>query len=119
MSIKKKSSAIKSNAAPVKMESDGDWLQSNIWFKIGLTKAEAPMLKTIARGLFKKPATSACVARKLLLTALAHYDKLERMMYEDEAYSKAEDFLMTDMYLHGLVARQHAKIAEREQKMSS
>ena len=109
----------KAKAAPAKMEYDGDWLQSNIWFKIGLTKAEAPMLKTIARRIFNKPGSSACVARRLLLAALAHYDKLEPMIFRDVAYSQAECFSMTDMYLHGVITGQHAKIAERKRKWAS
>jgi hypothetical protein len=109
----------KAKAAPAKMEYDGDWLQSNIWFKIGLTKAEAPMLKTIARRIFSKPVSSACVARTLLLTALAHYDKLEPMLFRDVGYSQAEGFVMPDTYLHGVIVGQHAKIAERKRKVAS
>ena len=109
----------KAKAAPAKMEYDGDWLQSNIWFKIGLTKAEAPMLKTIGQRIFNKPVSSACVARTLLLAALAHYDKLEPMMFRDVAYSEAEDFWMPEMYLHGVIVGQHAKIAERKRKGAS
>lgn len=108
----------KAKAAPAKMEYDGDWLQSNIWFKIGLTKAEAPMLKTIGRRIFNKPGSSACVARRLLLAALAHYDKLEPMMFRDVAYSEAEGF-WPDMYLHGVITGQHAKIAERKRNAKS
>ena len=67
-----KTTKAKAKSTPVKMEYDGDWMQSNIWFKIGLTKAEAPMLKTIGRRIFTKPVSSACVARMLLLSALAH-----------------------------------------------
>jgi len=96
------------------MEYDGDWVQSNIWFKIGLTKAEAPMLKTIGRRIFNGPPKSAAVLRMLLLSALAHYDKLEPMMFQDVRYSQAEGFFQTDSYLHGVIAGQHAKIAERK-----
>ncbi len=53
----------------------------------------------------------------LLLSALAHYDKLEPMMFRDVAYSQAEGFWMTDMYLHGVIVGQHAKIAVRKGKV--
>jgi hypothetical protein len=112
-----KTSKAKGRSAPASMEYDGDMLYSNIWFKIGLTKAEAPMLKTIGRRIFDKPVKSACVLRALLLSALAHYDKLEPMMFRDVAYSQAEGFLMTEIYLHGLIVGQHAKIAERKGKV--
>ena len=109
----------KAKAAQVNMEYAGDWIQGNIWFNIGLTKTEAPMLKTIGRRLFNKPVKSALVLRMLLLTALAHYDKLEPMMISDAAYAQAEGFLTEDHFLHGIIASQHAKIAERKGKVKS
>ena len=108
---------VKAKAAPQPMEYDGDQLYSNIWFKIGLTKAESPMLKTIGRRIFDKPVKSACVLRALLLSALAHYDKLEPMMFNDVKYSQAEGFWMTEHYLHGVIIGQHAKITERKGKV--
>jgi len=119
MSTKRNSPVKLKPKATAKMEYAGDWLQSNIWFKIGLTKAEATMLKTIGRRIFNKPVSSAEVARALLLSALAHYDKLEPMMFQDVVYSQAEGFWKTDMYLHGVIAGQHAKLAERKRKRAS
>jgi hypothetical protein len=115
--VKKPVAKSKAKATPLKMESAGDILCGNIWFKIGLTKAEAPMLKTIGRRLCVGSVTSAQVLRTLLLVALAHYDKLEPMIFQDAAYSYDEGFLMMPEYLHGVITSQHAKIEEPKWKV--
>ena len=106
----------KAKAAPMPMEYAGDMIQANIWYKIGLTKAEAPMLKTIGQRIFNQPVNSARVLRTLLLSALAHYDKLEPMMFGDVAYSQAEGFVTTDKYLHSVITGQHANLTQRKGK---
>ena len=117
MSAKTKAKA-KAKVGPMKIESsDGDWIQSNIWFKVGLTKHEAPMLKTIGRRIYEKPVSSALVLRKLVLLALAHYDKFEPLLFSDYRYAEVENFLNFDAYMHGLIAIQHAKITERKGKV--
>ena len=35
---------VKAKVAPALMESDGDWLRGNIWFKIGLTKKPVSLI---------------------------------------------------------------------------
>lgn len=111
--MKAKKSALKSKAetAPAKIESAGHWIEGNVWFKLGLSKTEAKMLKAIAGELFTKNTTSAEVARVLLQAALAHYDVLKPLVRRDAAYSKAEGFLILDDYFKGGIARQIAKIA--------
>jgi len=106
----------KAKATPMPMEYAGDMIEANIWYKIGLTKAEAPMLKTIGQRIFNQPVNSARVLRTLLLSALAHYDKLEPMMFGDVAYSQAEGFVTTDKYLHSVITGQHAKSGEGKGK---
>ena len=106
----------KAKAVPMPMEYAGDMIQANIWYKIGLSKAEAPMLKTIGQRIFNQPVNSARVLRTLLLSALAHYDKLEPMMFGDVAYSQAEGFVTTDEYWHSVMTGQHAKIARGKGK---
>jgi hypothetical protein len=53
---KAKKSALKSKAetAPAKIECAGHWIEGNIWFKLGVSKTEAKMLKVIAGELFTK-----------------------------------------------------------------
>ena len=120
MSAGKKSPAkSKARAGSVKWEYAGDWLRGNIWFSVGLAKTEAAMLKAIGRRIFRGRVSSACVARLLLLHALAHYDKLEPLILQDATYSESEGFCITDDYLHGVIAGQHAKIAEQKGKVKS
>jgi hypothetical protein len=112
----RKTTKAKAKAAPVTMEYDGDLIQCNIWFKIGLTKTEAPMLKTIGRRIFGMTVSSAAVLRTLLLSALAHYDKLEPLMFADGYYKRNEGFLTHSEYLHGVIASQQANIAPKNKK---
>jgi hypothetical protein len=114
---KKSTSKANAKAAQVQMEYAGDLIHRNIWFKIGLTKAGASMLKTIGRRIFAKPESSAVVLRTLLQVSLAHYDKLERMYFKDLEYSEDEGFY-PDRYWHGLIVGQHAKIAKRKGKVT-
>lgn len=106
----------KAKAAPEKMEYAGDLLETNHWFKIGLTKASSLMLETIGRRLFDGTPKKAKVARALLVHALAHYDKLEPLILSDVKYFFAEDFFCMDKYLCGVIAGQHQKIAEGKRR---
>ena len=109
----------KAKAAPLKIGCDGHWIEGNIWFNLGLSKTEAMMLKAIAGDIFTKSAKSAAVARVLLQAALAHYDVMKPLIQRNAAYSADEGFFMMDCYLKGVIAGQHAKIAERKRKVAS
>lgn len=106
--MKSKSTAkARAKAKPVIKESAGDWIFGNIWFKIGLSKTDAAILKTIGSKIFAGKVNSAVVARRLLITALAHFDKINPLMLQDAKYAALEDFRQ-DVYLRGLVKNQHA-----------
>lgn len=108
--MKKSTAKTKAKTAPVKMESSSHWIEGNIWFKLGLSKTEARMLKAVAARILTKP-HSGYTARLLLQSALAHYDVIEPLIFNDARYSEKEGFLNGDSYLKGLIALQCAKIA--------
>ena len=107
---RKKASKSVKNAVPAKMDYAGDWTRSNVWLKIGLSREASPMLKTIGKRIYSKPVKSALVARSLLVAALAHYDKIEPLIFLDSNYSKKEGFCLVDRYLDRVIDRQHAMI---------
>ena len=112
--MKKSHGKAKVKTKPAKMEYSGHWIEGNIWFNIGVSKTEARMLKAIKDQILLKPGTqnsSAKTMRILLQTCMAHYDVLEPLMFQDVNYSDKEGFLLTDDYLKGLIAQQHARIA--------
>lgn len=90
-----------------KIESAGHLYQGNVWIKIGLNQKQAKALRVVA-GRLLKPGwqTSAAAARMLLVTALAHYDALEALFFQDQRYAKTEGFLCRDDYQSKLACRQ-------------
>jgi hypothetical protein len=112
MSAGKKSSAKAASKNPAMAESSGNWIYSNVWFKIGLPRETAAMLKTIRQRIYVNPAktTSAETLRLILWVALAHYDVLEPLMLRCCNYADAEGFSRTDVYIKELIDRQHLKI---------
>jgi hypothetical protein len=108
-----KQSAGKSKAktAPVKMEYSGHFVESNIWFRLGLSKTEARMLKVIAVKKLTSKATSAEAARFLLQGALAHFDVLDPLFKQDATYMEDEGFSCHDHYLKAVIGRQLVNIS--------
>jgi hypothetical protein len=116
MSTKKFGRKSPAKGMPLKMEYSGHWIEGNIWFKLGLSKTEAKMLKAVAGKIFCKKAKSANVARVLLQGALAHFDKLAPLLIQDSDYAFQEGFVTTDCYVKSLVEQQLAKIAGGKSK---
>jgi hypothetical protein len=111
----KKSHAQKPKAASnIEFDYDGHIVKANIWFKLGLSKTESSMLKTVASEIFTKERRSAAAARALLQAALAHFDILKPLIYADARYKQDEGFRLMDDYLEGVIARQHAKLSGRK-----
>lgn len=119
--MKKSPGKSKPAAQPAKMQCDGHWVEGNIWFKIGLSKTESEMVKTIAGRIWDKRCNpfggtstkppSGATLRALLQTCLAHYDVFEPLLIQDVNYSQAEGFSVPDLYLKGVIAQQHEKLA--------
>jgi hypothetical protein len=112
--VKSKKCDTKKPKGAIKPEYAGHIIRANIWFKLGLSKTEASMLKTIAGTLFTKKVRSVVAARTLLQAALTHYDVLEPLIFQDARYRDDEGFTMLDCYLDGLITRQHAKLSDRK-----
>jgi hypothetical protein len=108
---KKFSREAKDKAASVKIEYAGHLLETNICYRLGLSKTEAGMLKAIYGDIFLEKTTLSKVARVLLQAALAHYDVLKPLMLRDQAYSVNEGFLLRDSYLQGVIAQKIANIS--------
>jgi len=104
--------------------SSGHWVESNIWFNIGVSKTEAAMVKSIAarlRQMNPRPPvanpiqmllckkTSADSLRMLLQTALAHFDVVEPLMIQDMNHARQEGFRMDDFW-RDIIAGQHVMI---------
>ena len=109
--MKSKKSPAKKLKGEIKFEHACHNIRANIWFKLGMSKTEAAMLKTVSRRLFNGKATSAAAARALLQAALAHFDVLRPLIHRNAGYQIDEGFLTMDCYLEGVIARQHAKIS--------
>jgi hypothetical protein len=99
---------------PVKMDHAGLAVEKNIWFKIGLSKDETKMVKAIVPHILsKKFATSARAVRCLVQGTLAHYDKLEPLMFQDAAYAQREGFSSMNDFYKKIIARQHAQLTKQ------
>jgi hypothetical protein len=99
----------------IKAKYAGHTIESNIWFKIGLSKTEVSMLKAVAvhGGMFVGNAPSAFIARALLQAALAHFNVLKPLIIQNIANRNDDGFLTMDSYLKGVIAHQCAKLCTR------
>ena len=105
--------------SPQIQEYAGDIMGGDFWVKIGFNRTELAALHVLAtrfsrsvpRGSLKasyyfrnsyKP-TVGSAARRVLLSALAHWDKLQALDQADEEYATNEGFLDSDDYIRGLI----------------
>ncbi len=102
-------SKAKAVAKPEITDRAGDYVWSNIWFKIGLSKPEAALLKIIGVQCFEGNLASAKIARILLQVALAHFDKLEPILAQSSNYAEQEGFRWNE-YLIGCAKHQQAML---------
>jgi hypothetical protein len=108
--MKKASKKPAKKMKPEYSEYAGHSLLENVWFRIGLSKMEAKMLKTVAEKNFVAGTSSSKVARFLLQAALAHYDLIGPLLIQDERYCRSEGFMLMDVYMQGLVSNQTGKL---------
>jgi hypothetical protein len=96
----------------IKAKCSGHAIESNIWFRLGLSKTEASMLKAIAfdGNIFVSNAPSAFIARALLQAALAHFNVLKPLIIQNITNRTEEGFSTMDGYIKGVIAHQRAKI---------
>jgi hypothetical protein len=105
--FKSKAAGQTSNPKTIPVEYDGNIVARNYWFKIGLSRPEIAALKKIRERFYHKPESKnlAATIRALLLTALAHYERIEPHRYNDVRYARREGFISTEMYQEELIIK--------------